>query len=158
MARFDIDLADRALSQTGATWAFHASAVAIGGHGALLLGKSGAGKSSVALAAIGYGAQLLGDDLVRATADDGQITLTAGENALEAIEARGIGLLATGPLCPAARLALVVDLDQSPEERLPPRRHAAIAGQRVPLILGGAVPSLAAAIVMLLRHGFADTT
>ena len=42
----------------------HASAVSLGGRGVLILGRSGAGKSGLALRLIALGAQLVSDDRV----------------------------------------------------------------------------------------------
>jgi len=51
----------------GAEVVLHATAVAVGGRGLLILGRSGAGKSSLALQLIALGARLVADDRTRVT-------------------------------------------------------------------------------------------
>ena len=51
----------------------HASCVDFDGHGVLILGSSGSGKSSLALACISIGARLVGDDYVDLNVEQGAI-------------------------------------------------------------------------------------
>lgn len=105
----------------------HASCVSIGANGILIRGKSGSGKSDLALRLMdepGYG---ISDDLTRAAlvADD-QVEIRKSGNALLAsapeilqglLEIRGLGIVRCAAI-PSARLALVVDLDGH-ADRLP---------------------------------------
>lgn len=130
----------------------HASAVAIAGRGVLLLGASGSGKSALALRLIALGAALVGDDrVVVSRAGDG--LLLAAHPAVEGlVEARGIGILRVPPGGPApARLA--VDLDQSPEARLPQWRKYPLLGAEVDLIPGRGVPHLGEILTVLVQSG-----
>ncbi len=121
----------------------HATCVAISGHGILIRGKPGSGKSELALRLIdgpGYGA---GDLLLRATlvADD-QTLLSVEQGMLFAspppalaglIELRGQGIL-TIPHLALVPVFLVVDLLPGGEiERLPEERQmeTEIAGVRL---------------------------
>ncbi len=131
---------------------FNATAVSLEGRGALLLGPSGSGKSSTALGLIAHGAQLISDDGV--WLHEGR--LVAPDAAPNLIEARGIGLLNSGPLCPSAPLSLVVNLDQSEDQRLPPRRYATTANEKVSLIRATSTPTLVPALLQILRQGLAD--
>ncbi len=128
---------------------FNASAVAYQGRGVLLLGPSGSGKSSVALGLLAFGAELICDDGIWLRAG----LLTPPQGAPNLIEARGIGLLNTGPLCPSAPLSLVVELGQTEGQRLPPRRFVAVDDEKVPLIRAEHGPTLETAILQVLRHG-----
>ncbi len=149
-------LLDWASSQSENSAFFHASAVAMQGRAALILGRSGSGKSSLALALMAHGAALIADDLALVTATDGQLMVAAGPDPILAIEARGIGLISAGTAAGPTPLVLVVDMDRTEPQRLPPRRQVAMAGQTAPLIYGGNHPTLAPAVALLLKTGFAE--
>lgn len=103
-------------SSGGAT--LHASCVARDGHGVLLLGGSGSGKSDLALRLLDRGFRLVADDRVALV--DGEAAPPAGLAGL--LEVRGLGILRVEAVFPA-KLALVVDLG-APGERLPaPASH-----------------------------------
>ena len=133
------------------------TAVSLNGQGVLFLGPSGSGKSSCALALMAHAAQLIADDGVFLE-DGGQEPhrLTRPENKPELIEARGVGLLNSGPVSAQAPLALVVDLGQKEAHRLPPPRQARWKSQSCCLILGQDQPILWAYILQVLRAGIAD--
>ncbi len=96
----------------------HATAVAIDGHGVLITGPSGSGKSDLALRLIDRGAKLVSDDAVAINLVDGKLMLATAPNIEGKIEVRGIGIcdVDTVSLMP---LRLVVDLC-SDVERMPP--------------------------------------
>jgi HPr kinase/phosphorylase len=118
----------------------HASCVALGDAGVLILGPSGAGKSDLVLALIdqpGYG---LGPELLRGklVADDQTLIERRGDGLFASspkpiaglLEIRGQGIIAVGHL-KEVRLALVVRLMPAAEiERLPEEedRFTSIAG------------------------------
>jgi HPr kinase/phosphorylase len=112
----------------------HASCVAIGGRGVLLVGASGAGKSDLALRLIDRGAVLVGDDGVVVAARGGALHASPGPNIEGQIEVRGLGILAV-PHVADVPLALCVALDQPvprmPAEYLPMR---IITGIGLPVI------------------------
>ena len=118
----------------------------------LALGPSGSGKSRLALELMALGAQLVADDGVWLSPDNG---LERPDTAPRMIEARGFGLLMVDPV-QAATLSLVVDLSRSEPDRLPPHRTAEAPGGPVPLILGKDHPFLAAAICQYLKEGRAE--
>jgi serine kinase of HPr protein (carbohydrate metabolism regulator) len=111
----------------------HTSCVAIRGRAVLLAGRSGRGKSDLALRLIDRGAKLVSDDytLVRRSGD----TLLAAAPATISgkIEVRGVGILEF----PAERdvpVALIVDLDMDPT-RLPASPEArTVAGVAIPVV------------------------
>jgi HPr kinase/phosphorylase len=134
----------------------HASAVALDGRGVLICGASGAGKSTLALEVMAMGAVLISDDGVSVDpgGEPGAIPfLERPDTATDLIESRGIGLLRAGAIHGRAPLELVIDLDTAEPERLPPRRMVTTGSVERPLILGAGHPSLAVAVVWMLRQG-----
>lgn len=109
----------------------HASAVAVGGKGVLLLGPSGAGKSDLALRLIDEGAALIADDRVDVTVVDANVSLSPPEALAGLLEVRGIGIVRR-PYETKVSLSLVVDLVEPEDvDRLPERLTAAIMGVTV---------------------------
>ena len=66
----------------------HASCVALGGRGVLILGGSGAGKSGLALQLMAYGAALVSDDRTILSNRDGALQAAAPDTIRGRIEAR----------------------------------------------------------------------
>jgi serine kinase of HPr protein (carbohydrate metabolism regulator) len=120
----------------------HVSCVSIGGCAVLISGRSGAGKSDLALRLIDRGATLVSDDYTMVRRVDGRLLARAPENIQGKIEVRGVGILefetaSDAPIC------LVVDLDRD-VERLPPERETMrIAGVDVPSIAANALEASA---------------
>ncbi|TNF20826.1 MAG: serine kinase [Rhodobacteraceae bacterium] len=130
----------------------HASTVAFRGRGVLICGRSGSGKSALALQLMALGAGLVADDRTEITARDGEAIATCPPAISGRIEARFIGILAAPPQGPVP-LALVVDLDRSEDQRLPPFRRREIAGIHLPLLHNIALPHFPAAIRQYLLQG-----
>jgi HPr kinase/phosphorylase len=130
----------------------HASTVAVNGRGLLILGPSGAGKSALALQLIALGALLVADDRTDLTAQSGRLTARCPAPIKGLIEARGLGLLRAPPL-DEAEIALVADLSQTEDQRLPPRRRITILGCEVDLVLQAQNDHFPAALMLYLRHG-----
>jgi HPr kinase/phosphorylase len=98
----------------------HASCVAQGGDGVLILGPSGAGKSELVLRLMGRGWDLVADDQVEVEAEPPDGLTAAPPFALRGmLEIRGVGLFRDLPVAAPARLRLVVDL--LPPGEFPPR-------------------------------------
>jgi HPr kinase/phosphorylase len=124
----------------------HATCVSLGGHGVLIRGKPGSGKSELALRlmdAPGYGA---GDRLLRAqlVADDQTMLVVIGQELVASppaaiaglLELRGQGILNV-PHVASTPVRLVVDLIPGEDiERMPEERHlqTEIAGITLPRI------------------------
>jgi serine kinase of HPr protein (carbohydrate metabolism regulator) len=87
-----------------------ATCVAIGGRALLIEGTPGSGKSSLALALIDRGAELVGDDSVLLEAQGSQLIARPHPNTRGLMEVRDLGLLPF-PVCEAAPVALVLLLD-----------------------------------------------
>ena len=129
----------------------HGSAVAVGERGLLITGKAGAGKTSLALELIAFGAELVGDDRVHVARDSGGgLTLTAPRNIAGMIEVRGFGLARLAAR-PSATLSLIADLDLAETDRLPERHERMLLGVACPVVLCKGRPGLASALTCLLR-------
>lgn len=70
----------------------HGSVVAISGHGVLLLGSSGSGKSDLALRLIDSGAVLVADDRVLLEPQGGSLIASTPEKLQGLLEIRGAGV------------------------------------------------------------------
>jgi len=115
----------------------HASCVAIGRHGVLLLGPSGAGKSDLALRLIDEGARLVADDRTILFVSKRALHAKAPASIKGLLEIRGLGIVEL-PARREAKIALVVRLGKE-GARLPSHRiyHAPTilgAGAQAPLI------------------------
>jgi hypothetical protein len=82
--------------------------------GVLILGESGAGKSSVVLKLLALGATLVADDRVDLFVRDGLLHATAPAALAGLLEARGLGIVAL-PYAADARIALAVALGPTPQ-------------------------------------------
>ena len=136
----------RALGRT------HGSCVAFGDRGVLMLGRSGAGKSALALRMIGLGAMLVADDQVELFPRDNDVYARPPEALQGLIEARNVGLLRSA-FVPEVRIRLVIDLDTAETERLPQRRVIKLGAREVDLILGAGTPNLAIAARLYVTEG-----
>lgn len=130
----------------------HGSAVAFGGRGLLILGASGAGKSGLALALIGRGAQFVADDRVVLERRGDALVASAPAAIAGLIEARGVGLLRVQAI-PEAPLVLAVDLDRPPAARMPQPVSITLLGARIELISGKELPNLDVVLSMIVQNG-----
>lgn len=135
--------------------AFHASCVAFDDQGILIRGRSGSGKSGLALQLLGMGANLVADDRTRIDLKDGRVQATSPASISGLIEARGIGLLQATPRA-MAEIVLVIDMNCVETERLPPERHTEILGQNLPLLHKVESVYFAAAVRQYVIGGKAD--
>ena len=116
----------------------HATAVAIetelGFRAMLLRGRSGSGKSDLALRLIDAGARLVTDDQSVLSRRGDEIVVSPPARISGLIEVRGIGIMRVDAL-PEAPVVLIADLvlpDQI--DRLPERRREEIFGVPLPVI------------------------
>jgi serine kinase of HPr protein (carbohydrate metabolism regulator) len=119
----------------------HVSCVAKDGRAILIAGRSGSGKSDLALRLVDRGATLVSDDYTIVKRVKGKLVAAPPHNIEGKMEVRGIGLVSFDsvrdvPVC------LAVDLDRD-VERLPELHDPlTIAGVKVPVIgLRGLEPS-----------------
>ena len=130
----------------------HASAVAFGTTGLVILGASGSGKSSLALQLMALGATLVADDRVIATPDlNGGLRLTAPRELQGMIEARGVGLIRVAHRPVMAVYA--VTLDEVETARLPEIHDTVIADVTLPLLRKVESAAFPAMLCALLNGG-----
>ncbi len=98
----------------------HATCVAVGPHGVLLLGKSGAGKSDLALRLIDGGAMLVADDRTILFVRRGALHARAPESIRGLLEIRGLGIVELESRT-SVKVSLVVELGRE-DKRLPVHR------------------------------------
>jgi serine kinase of HPr protein (carbohydrate metabolism regulator) len=130
----------------------HATCVAIGGRGVLLLGVSGAGKSDLALRLIDRGARLVSDDYTLVDVQDGRLSGRAPPAIAGMMEIRGVGLVEVESAGDVP-IALLVDLDRLPE-RLPEEgERTLVAGVPIPVVgLAALEPSAPIKVEYALRQ------
>jgi serine kinase of HPr protein (carbohydrate metabolism regulator) len=114
----------------------HATCVAIGGRGILIRGRSGSGKSDLALRLIDRGARLVSDDYTILDRDGERLRARPPKTIAGKLEVRGVGIVDLPPLADVP-VCLLVELDKAPE-RLPE------AAQGVAL-LDATIPAIALA-------------
>ena len=132
----------------------HATAVAIGEKGLLILGPSGAGKSYLAVEMLVLGADLISDDRVWLRNDGSKLMLHPAEPLAGRIEVRGLGIISC-PMRPCAPLKYCLDLSLISEARLPFSLEVTKLGHRILVLPGGPVVPQAAALMLLVKNGFA---
>lgn len=128
----------------------HASAVAVGPRGVLIMGRSGSGKSALALNLMAMGATLVSDDQVLLSLSPDGLVARPPDTIRGRIEARGVGLL-NAETCDSARIVLVVQMDRNETERLPIPRSKTILNQQIPLLHMSESDHFAAAILQYLK-------
>jgi serine kinase of HPr protein (carbohydrate metabolism regulator) len=121
----------------------HGTAIAIGDSAALITGKSGAGKSDLALRCLATApsqlipapVHLVADDRVLISAVNGRVRAKAPDSIAGKLEVRGLGIIDV-PFLLSADIVLIVELVASGAvERLPdppPRRE--VLGHSLPLL------------------------
>jgi HPr kinase/phosphorylase len=130
----------------------HASCVAWGQNAVLITGAAGSGKSSLALALMAYGCQLIADDGTQITSEQGRLVARCPPALLGMIEARGVGLLNATPL-DAGLVSLCITMDLTETERLPPNRIVTYLGVSLPLLHKVETGHFAAAVLQYLKQG-----
>lgn len=111
----------------------HASAISVAGRAVLISGRSGQGKSDLALRLIDRGATLISDDYTVVRRIDGRLVATPPANIAGKIEVRGVGLLDL-PYEADVPVGLLIDLDIA-VERLPEEiERRMLAGVAVPVL------------------------
>ena len=121
----------------------------------LIVGRSGSGKSRLALGMIARGAVLVADDRVDLVREGDRLVAAAPPALRGLVEARGVGLLRL-PCRPSCEISLAVDLDAAPVTRMPPPDTIAFLGVTLDLISAAGVPNIDVILTLLLRYGRAE--
>jgi HPr Serine kinase C-terminal domain len=132
----------------------HASCVAIGGRGVLILGKSGAGKSDLALRLIDQGAALVADDRTILFVEKGALHARAPSSIKGLLEVHGLGIVQI-PVRARVKISLAVRLGREgvrlPVQRLYRPPAPLTPRSQVPeILLHGRCPSAPAKIHVAL--------
>ena len=113
--------------------AWQATCVAIAGRAILIEGAHGTGKSSLALALLDRGAELIGDDGVLLQPIDGRLHAAPHPRTQGLLEVRNLGLLPT-PFRATAPVCLVLRLDPAAPRFIEAPETLARAGIPLPAI------------------------
>ena len=113
--------------------AHQATCVAIRGKGLLIEGPPGSGKSSLALALIDRGAELIGDDSVMLGEHDGKPIARPHPNTRGKLEVRNLGLL-DYPVAGEVEVALVILLDEDAPRFVETCESVTRGGCKVPML------------------------
>jgi serine kinase of HPr protein (carbohydrate metabolism regulator) len=130
----------------------HTSCVAIDGRAVLIGGRSGRGKSDLALRLIDRDARLVSDDYTFVRRVGGHLLASPPDTIAGKIEVRGVGILEFPPERDVP-VALFVDLDLDPE-RLPGASETRmVAGVAIPVVaLSALEPSAPIKVEAALRQ------
>lgn len=130
----------------------HATTIAIDGRGVLLRGRSGSGKSDLALRLIEDGAELVADDRTALVTEGDRVIAEAPAALAGLLEVRGVGIV-TLPCRARVALSLLADLDVTPD-RLPEREEDTIGGIKLPRVaIAPFEASAPAKLRLALRQG-----
>lgn len=119
----------------------HMSCVAVDEKGVLIAGRSGSGKSDLALRLIDRGAVLVSDDICVLRVKDGRLCAAAPARLEGKIEVRGLGIVETSGAGEIA-VSLIADLDENPQ-RMPESETRTLLGVAIPLIRLSAIEASA---------------
>ena len=130
----------------------HACCVDFDGNGLLILGKSGSGKSSLAIACMGLGAVLVGDDYVTLKIQNKNIIAISPPNIAGLIEVPKVGILKCD-YKEQTKLVLAIDVSRGEINRLPVSRSIKLKNCGIPLIYGARIPHLHSVAYQLIKGG-----
>ena len=129
----------------------HATCVDINGSGVLIVGRSGSGKSSLAINLLALGSKLVADDQCELIKNNNRFRVSKPASLPKSIEIRGVGLVSV-PIVNETSLDWVVNMDEVEEERMPTPRFTEIGGFRVPTVFGKDMDELASRIYVLVSN------
>ena len=129
----------------------HANCVDINGSGVLIVGRSGSGKSSLAINLLALGSTLVADDQCELVKKNNRFRISKPVSLPNSIEIRGIGLVSV-PMVVETSLDWVVNMDEAETERMPNPRFTEIDGYRVPTVFGKDMDELASRIYVLVSN------
>lgn len=130
----------------------NATTVAIEGHGVLLRGPTGAGKSDLALRLLREGGHLVADDYTEVECEGVRLIAHAPATIAGMLEVRGIGILRVTPVSPAVLVACIDLVQTRGVERMPEERSIPVGntGRHLPLFRLAPFEASAAAKVRLI--------
>ena len=129
----------------------HATCVDINGSGVLIVGRSGSGKSSLAINLLALGSTLVADDQCELVKKNNRFCVSKPASLPNSIEIRGVGLVSV-PMVVETTLDWIVNMDELETERMPNLRFTEIDGYSVPTVFGKDVDELASRIYVLASN------
>tara|TARA_B100000900_G_scaffold151021_1_gene128304 strand:+ start:305 stop:736 length:432 start_codon:yes stop_codon:yes gene_type:complete len=129
----------------------HATCVDINGSGVLIVGRSGSGKSSLAINLIALGSTLVADDQCEIVKKNNKLSVFKPTSLPSSIEIRGVGLV-SAPMAVETSLDWVVNMDEAETQRMPDLQFTEIDGYRIPTIFGKNMDDLASRIYVLVSN------
>jgi len=106
----------------------------INGKGVLIQGKSGIGKTTLALKLIDKGGKLISDDITNISLQNNDMLCEVQPKLYGKIELRGLGILQGMSVCPKAKLACIIKLLDKKTNRLPlQQKYETIFEKKVPV-------------------------
>ncbi len=135
----------------------HATSVYINGKGIIIFGKSGAGKSNLAIKLISFGAKLISDDQTQLELNKNKIFLRKPDTTPNFIEARGIGLIEV-PQVTSAELFCFVKITEIELKRLPYEKQKYCFGKKVKMIEFNPSYNNESSLFLGLRYGVKTNT
>ena len=129
----------------------HATCVDINGSGVLIVGRSGSGKSSLAINLLALGSTLVADDQCELVKKNNRFSVSKPTSLPNSIEIRGVGLVSV-PMVVETSLDWVVNMDEAEKERMPDLRFTEIDGYKIPTVFGKNMDDLASRIYVLVSN------
>lgn len=131
----------------------HASAFAYKGAGCLILGESGAGKSSLVASALVHGATLIADDRLTLHSEGGVLYADAVPELKGVLELRQFGLVRCDKAVRAHPIHLVLELNPAaPIDRLPEQATREFCGITLPYLQHPTTPPPAISALLIYLH------
>lgn len=109
-----------------------ATSICLDNHAFLIRGRSGSGKSSLALQLIYRGALLISDDVTQLTESGTDLLAVLPERGIGCLEVRSIGIVSGFKVCANAPVAAVIELVDECPERLPEQNIEFLGEHKVP--------------------------
>ena len=129
----------------------HASCVDVNGSGVLIVGRSGSGKSSLAINLLALGSKLVAYDQCELIRKNNGFRISKPASLPKSIEIRGVGLVSV-PIVNETSLDWVVNMDEVEKERMPTPQFTEIGGFKVPTVFGKDMDDLASRIYVLVSN------
>ncbi len=127
----------------------HASAAALDGQAVLILGRPRTGKSELLRRLMAFGFELVGDDSIVISEAENGLWVSPNPKADGRMEVRGMGIHQSSEFTEGL-VAIVVDMNDAPANRLPKSEYYEQFGCKVPKISGQGCRSLEQYLYLLM--------